>query len=234
VPLHDEGCNIWIIPHVRWRTLSFYFPFFLFMVSSKCWDRDGLICFRDNALCDKLCNSSLRRYSLRVRSSTRTTQKTSLCDCLLLHDPFCSSATARHCELKASDEYDSDAVSKRVFKLAHAQFSESGDEACQCPTHRTSEVKRRQFAINQLAAQRDLSCCLKSAIKSSRSAVSFRGICSLDSAFFFLRWFKLARICIEVTGLCIRDRYESTSKFLKTGNRFHVTLRILSPKILFK
>jgi len=39
------------------------------------------------------------------------------------------------------------------------------------------------------------------AIKSSTFSIGFRGISQLGSAFFFLRLFKLAHICIQVTPL---------------------------------
>jgi len=37
----------------------------------------------------------------------------------------------------------------------------------------------------------------ETAIKSSRFSIGFRGISRLSSAFIFLRWFKLAHICIQ-------------------------------------
>jgi len=38
-------------------------------------------------------------------------------------------------------------------------------------------------------------------MKSSTFSVGWRGISRLGSAFMFLRWFKLAHICIQVTSL---------------------------------
>jgi len=68
-------------------------------------------------------------------------------------------------------------------------------------------------------------------IKSSRFAVTFRGISQMDSAFFFLRWFKLAHICIQVTSLQKVDKQANLSSTFLIGNRLHATLRISSPKI---
>jgi len=55
----------------------------------------------------------------------------------------------------------------------------------------------------------------------------FRGISRLGSAFIFLWWFKLAHICIQVTSLHKWKKQGINHKFL-IGNRFHVTLRIVS------
>jgi len=60
--------------------------------------------------------------------------------------------------------------------------------------------------------------------KSSTFSVGFRGISRLGSAFVFLRWFKLAHICIQVTSLNKWNKQGINHKFL-IGNRFHVTLR---------
>ena len=70
-------------------------------------------------------------------------------------------------------------------------------------------------------------------IKSSRFSVGFRGINRLDAAFIFLRWIKRARIYIQVTSLHRWKKQGINHKFL-VGNWFHVTLRIVSPYILFK
>jgi len=51
--------------------------------------------------------------------------------------------------------------------------------------------------------------------KRSRFSVSFRGISRLSSAFIFLRWFKPARICIQVTSSHTGEKFESISKFFK-------------------
>ena len=74
-------------------------------------------------------------------------------------------------------------------------------------------------------ARRKLECWAKS----SRFVVSFRVINRMVSGFIFLQWFKLSHICIEVTSLLTGEEFESISIFLM-GNRFHVTLHILSPK----
>jgi len=55
----------------------------------------------------------------------------------------------------------------------------------------------------------------------------------MGSIFIFLRWFKLVHICFQVTGLHTGEEVESISKVL-IGNRFHATLRIVSPTILYK
>ena len=65
-------------------------------------------------------------------------------------------------------------------------------------------------------------------IKSSTFSIGFRGISQLGSAFIFLRWFKLAHICIQATSLHKWKNHGINHKFL-IGNRFHVTLRIVSP-----
>ena len=70
-------------------------------------------------------------------------------------------------------------------------------------------------------------------IKSSTFSIGFRGISQLGSAFIFLRWFKLAHICIQVTSLHKWKKQGINHKLL-IGNRFHVTLRIVSPIILLK
>ena len=70
-------------------------------------------------------------------------------------------------------------------------------------------------------------------MKSSTFSTGFRGISQLGSAFIFLRWFKLAHICIQVTSLHKWKKQGINHKLL-IGNRFHVTLRIVSPIILFK
>jgi len=67
-------------------------------------------------------------------------------------------------------------------------------------------------------------------IKSSKFAVSFRVNSRPESAFLFLRWFILARICIQVTSLHRGEGFESISNF-SNSNRFHGALRIFSPKI---
>jgi len=50
--------------------------------------------------------------------------------------------------------------------------------------------------------------------KSCRFAASFRVTIRLSSAFFAWRWFKLARICIQITCLQQGDWVESVSKLL--------------------
>jgi len=67
-------------------------------------------------------------------------------------------------------------------------------------------------------------------MKSSTFSVGWRGISRLGSAFMFLRWFKLAHICIQVTSLHKWKMQGISHKFL-IGNPFHVTLRIVSPII---
>jgi len=67
-------------------------------------------------------------------------------------------------------------------------------------------------------------------IKSSTFSIGFRRISRLGSAFIFLWWFKLAHICIQVTSLHEWKKQGIDHKFL-IGNRFHVTLRIVSPVI---
>jgi len=47
---------------------------------------------------------------------------------------------------------------------------------------------------------------LLSTIKTSRLAVNVRRSAQLGSAFIFLRWFKRAHICIQVTTLHIWDQ----------------------------
>ena len=65
-------------------------------------------------------------------------------------------------------------------------------------------------------------------------SIGFRGISWLGSAFIFLlRWFKFAHICIQVTSLH-KWKTQRINKKILIGNRFHVTLRIVSPIILFK
>jgi len=49
-------------------------------------------------------------------------------------------------------------------------------------------------------------------IESSRFATIFRGISRVGSA-FFLRWFKLAHICIQVTSHHNSDRSEPIANF---------------------
>ena len=68
--------------------------------------------------------------------------------------------------------------------------------------------------------------------KCSRFSVRFRGISRLGSAFIFLRWFQFAHMCIQVDSLH-RWNKESISKCL-IWCRFHVILRIDSPRILLK
>jgi len=70
-------------------------------------------------------------------------------------------------------------------------------------------------------------------IKSSTFSIGFRGINQLGSAFIFLRWFELAHICIQVTSLH-KWRKQGINHKVLIGNRFHVTLRIVSLIILFK
>jgi len=68
-------------------------------------------------------------------------------------------------------------------------------------------------------------------MKNFKFAVSFRGISRLGAAFIFLRWSKIAHIAIRVTRLQhTGEGFESIRKFA-IGNRFHVTLRIVSPTI---
>jgi len=68
--------------------------------------------------------------------------------------------------------------------------------------------------------------------KRSRFSV-FRRIGRLGSAFIFLRWFKLADICIQVTSLHRWNKQGINRNFL-IGNRFRVILRIISPYILYR
>jgi len=58
----------------------------------------------------------------------------------------------------------------------------------------------------------------------------FRAIIRLGSAFIFLRWFKPAHVFIQVTSLHMWNKQGINRKIL-IGNRFHVTLRIVSPYI---
>jgi len=74
--------------------------------------------------------------------------------------------------------------------------------------------------------------CLQPINKSSRFSVGLRGTSRLGSAFIFLRWFKLAHICIKVNSLHQWKKQGINGKFL-IGNRFHATPRIVSP-IIFK
>ena len=69
-------------------------------------------------------------------------------------------------------------------------------------------------------------------IKSSTFSIGFRGISRLGSDFIFLRWFKLAHICIQVTSLN-KWKKQGMNREVLIRNRFHVTLRIVSPVILF-
>jgi len=61
-------------------------------------------------------------------------------------------------------------------------------------------------------------------MKSSMFSIGFGGISQLGSAFIFLRWFKLAHICIQVTSLHKWKKQGINHKFL-IGNQFHITLR---------
>jgi len=69
--------------------------------------------------------------------------------------------------------------------------------------------------------------------KSSSFSVGSRRISRLGSAFIFLRWFKLVHICIQVTSLHRWKKQGIHRKLILCfiGNRFHVTLRIVSPII---
>jgi len=68
----------------------------------------------------------------------------------------------------------------------------------------------------------------KSTNKSSKFSVGFRGIIRPGSAFIFLRWFKLAHICIKVTSFHRWNKQGINGKFL-IGNRFPITkLRLIS------
>ena len=75
--------------------------------------------------------------------------------------------------------------------------------------------------------------CISQTNESSRLSAGFRGISQLGYAFIFLRCFKLAHICIQVTSLHNWNKQEINRKFL-IGNRFHATLRIVSPYILYR
>ena len=70
---------------------------------------------------------------------------------------------------------------------------------------------------------------------SSGLALSFRGISRLVSDFLFLRRFKLALTCLQVTNLHNSGKQvtQSANVFF-VENRFHVTLHILSPKSVLK
>ena len=61
-------------------------------------------------------------------------------------------------------------------------------------------------------------------------STGFGGISRLGFSFIFLQWFKLAHICIQVTSLHKWKKQGINHKFL-IGNRFRVTLRIVSPII---
>jgi len=54
---------------------------------------------------------------------------------------------------------------------------------------------------NSSRAEHLASCDSLGISKTSRFSVGFRGISRLDSTFIFLRWFKFAHICIQVTSL---------------------------------
>jgi len=54
------------------------------------------------------------------------------------------------------------------------------------------------------------------------------------SAFIVLRWFNLAHICIHASTIHNVGKEGIDGHIFWTGNRFHVKIRIPSPKILFK
>ena len=59
-------------------------------------------------------------------------------------------------------------------------------------------------------------------------ALEFLGMNRQDSAFIFLRWFKLIHICIQVTSLHRWKKQGINHKIFKEENRFLVTQRIVS------
>ena len=63
-------------------------------------------------------------------------------------------------------------------------------------------------------------------IKCYTFSIGYKGISRLGSAFIFLRWFKLAHICIKVTSLHKWKKQGINHNFL-IENQFHVTLRIV-------
>ena len=70
--------------------------------------------------------------------------------------------------------------------------------------------------------------CKLGTLKSSTFSTGFKGISRLSSAFILLWWCKFEHISIQVTSLHKWKKQGVNYTFL-IGNRFHVTLRIVSP-----